>query len=88
MCAKRAGAGIVAGVLAGNHTRERLRNAGATHFIDEIAELPALLAGKDLEAQRAAQHGAAGRGVPGHVAAGRIPPQANAPRTAPAPRVP
>jgi phosphonatase-like hydrolase len=88
MCAKRAGAGIVAGVLSGGHTRARLRSAGATHFIDEISELPALLAGKDLEAHRAAQHGAAGRGGLGHGASGRIPPQANAPRTAPAPRVP
>jgi phosphonatase-like hydrolase len=63
MCGKRAGAGIVAGVLTGGHTRDRLRSAGATHLISEIAELPALLA-RD------------------------VPPQANAPRAAPAPRVP
>jgi phosphoglycolate phosphatase-like HAD superfamily hydrolase len=43
-CARRAGARIVAGVLTGGHTRERLRAAGATHFITDISEFPALLA--------------------------------------------
>ena len=43
-CARRAGARIVAGVLTGGHTRERLSSAGATHFITGIAEFPALLA--------------------------------------------
>jgi phosphoglycolate phosphatase len=42
-CGKRAGAGIVAGVLTGGHTSDRLRTAGATHLIDGIAELPGLL---------------------------------------------
>jgi phosphoglycolate phosphatase-like HAD superfamily hydrolase len=45
MCGRRSGAGIVAGVLSGGHTRDRLRAAGATHLIGEFAELPALLAG-------------------------------------------
>jgi hypothetical protein len=49
-CARRAGAGIIAGVLAGGHTRDRLRSAGATHFISGMAELPALLAGENAEA--------------------------------------
>ena len=44
-CGKRAGARIVAGVLTGGHTRDRLREAGATHFITRITEFPALLAG-------------------------------------------
>jgi phosphoglycolate phosphatase len=74
MCGKRAGAGMLTGVLTGGHTRDRLRSAGATHFISEIAELPALLAGEDP--------------LPKRGAAGRVPPQANAPRDAPAPRVP
>jgi len=52
-CARRAGAGIVAGVLTGGHTRDRLRSAGATHFISEIAELPALLAGEGPSAGQA-----------------------------------
>jgi phosphonatase-like hydrolase len=42
-CGKRAGARIVAGVLTGGHTRDRLREAGATHFITRITEFPALL---------------------------------------------
>jgi phosphonatase-like hydrolase len=42
-CGKRAGAGIVAGVLTGGHTKDRLRTAGATHLIDGIAQLPSLL---------------------------------------------
>jgi phosphonatase-like hydrolase len=42
-CAKRAGAGIIAGVLTGGHTGDRLRTAGATHLIDGIAQLPGLL---------------------------------------------
>ena len=42
-CGKRAGAGVVAGVLTGGHTGDRLRIAGATHLIDGIAQLPGLL---------------------------------------------
>ena len=69
LCGKRAGAGLIAGVLAGGHTRDRLQSAGATHFIGEIAELPALLAGKNPDPQEAtepgaARHGAAGPGYP------------------------
>jgi phosphoglycolate phosphatase-like HAD superfamily hydrolase len=40
----RAGAGIVAGVRTGPHTPARMRQAGATHLIDSVAELPDLLA--------------------------------------------
>jgi hypothetical protein len=123
-CARRAGAGIIAGVLAGGHTRDRLRSAGATHFISGMAELPALLAGEgpeagaredpeplkaaeDPEARKDAERGAttrgAGKAETGHGAAGssatrrapgergvawRVPPQASASRTAPAPQVP
>jgi phosphoglycolate phosphatase len=39
----RAGAGTVAGVLSGAHSRDRLRRAGATHLIASIADLPAVL---------------------------------------------
>ena len=41
LCGKRAGARIVAGVLTGGHTRDRLHRAGATHLLGSIAELPA-----------------------------------------------
>ena len=74
-CAKRAGAGIIAGVLTGGHTRGRLRSAGATHFISEIAELPALLTREDPEPRKATEHGATKRGARtaemGHGAADR-----------------
>ena len=65
LCGKRAGAGVIAGVLAGGHTRDRLRSAGATHFLSEITELPALLAGKDPEPQEAAEPGTASRDAAG-----------------------
>lgn len=41
---KRAGGRIVAGILTGGHTRDRLQSAGATHLLGGIAELPPLLA--------------------------------------------
>ncbi|MEU6117985.1 phosphonatase-like hydrolase [Streptomyces sp. NPDC047117] len=40
---RRAGAGIVAGVLTGAHDKEQLTTAGATHVLGSVAELPALL---------------------------------------------
>jgi len=42
-CGQRSGAGIVAGVLAAGHTSDRLRDAGATHLLDGIGQLPGLL---------------------------------------------
>jgi len=41
---RRAGAGVVAGVLTGTHTEERLRDAGAHHVLASIADLPDVLA--------------------------------------------
>jgi phosphoglycolate phosphatase len=38
-----AGALIVAGVLTGAHDRARLAEAGATHLLDSVAQLPTLL---------------------------------------------
>jgi phosphoglycolate phosphatase len=43
LAGRRAGAGIVAGVLAGTHSTDRLRRGGATHLIPSIAYLPELL---------------------------------------------
>lgn len=65
---RRAGAGIVAGVLGGVHSGDRLRRAGATHLIPGIAHLPELLipAGEgapDQALERAP--GQAPDGVPG-----------------------
>ncbi|MFD5700088.1 phosphonatase-like hydrolase [Streptomyces lasiicapitis] len=39
----RAGAGVVAGVLTGAHDAAALADAGATHVLGSVAELPALL---------------------------------------------
>ncbi|MER6429702.1 phosphonatase-like hydrolase [Streptomyces sp. NPDC059688] len=41
----RAGAGLVAGVRTGAHGDDAFRAAGATHVLDSVAALPALLAG-------------------------------------------
>lgn len=41
----RAGAGLVAGVRTGAHGDRELRAAGATHLLDSVAALPALLHG-------------------------------------------
>ena len=39
----RSGAGIVAGILTGPHTGDRLARAGATHLLPSIAEFPDLV---------------------------------------------
>ncbi len=59
-CGARAGAGLIAGVLTGPHSGDRLRRAGATHLIPSIAQLPELLMPAD----------AAGDPQPGPPAAG------------------
>ncbi|CAM5607278.1 HAD family hydrolase OS=Streptomyces tendae OX=1932 GN=GUR47_08200 PE=4 SV=1 [Streptomyces tendae] len=41
----RAGAGLVAGVRTGAHGDDAFRAAGATHVLDSVASLPALLRG-------------------------------------------
>ncbi|MFF8829772.1 phosphonatase-like hydrolase [Streptomyces sp. NPDC015131] len=43
----RAGARVVAGVLTGAHGADALREAGATHVLGSVAELPGLLARVD-----------------------------------------
>ncbi|GHE40720.1 phosphonatase-like hydrolase [Streptomyces vinaceus] len=45
LCGRRAGAGIVAGVLTGAHDRAALTEHGATHVLESIADLPAALLG-------------------------------------------
>jgi len=44
LAARRAGAGLVAGVLTGVHDAARLRRAGATHLLADIGDLPDLAA--------------------------------------------
>jgi hypothetical protein len=41
---RRAGASVVAGVLTGPHSAQRLRSAGATHVLRSVADLPGLVA--------------------------------------------
>ena len=40
---RSAGAGLVVGMLNGSRTAKALRNAGATHVLDDIADLPDLV---------------------------------------------
>jgi phosphoglycolate phosphatase len=44
LCARRAGARLVIGVLSDDHDGRRLRRAGATHLLADLGELPDLLA--------------------------------------------
>jgi phosphonatase-like hydrolase len=64
LCGKRSGAGIVAGVLTGIHTRDRLSRAGATHLLGSVAGLPDLLGAALGGAERSTAAAAAGR-LPG-----------------------
>jgi phosphoglycolate phosphatase len=47
LCGRRAGASVVAGILTGVHSQERLLKGGATHILDSIADLPTLLLGTE-----------------------------------------
>jgi phosphoglycolate phosphatase len=44
---RRSGASIVAGILTGPHSAQRLRSAGATDILDSIADLPRLVRAAD-----------------------------------------
>ena len=72
LCGRRAGAGIVAGILTGGHTRDRLHRAGATHLLGSFAELPGVLAaegaGVIIDPALGAGAGVAGAEVPGAAA--------------------
>jgi phosphoglycolate phosphatase len=46
LCARRAGARLIVGVLSGVHDGSRLRRAGATHLLADIGELPDLVASR------------------------------------------
>ncbi len=51
LAARRAGARIIVGVLSGVHDATRLRRAGATHLVEDMAELPDLVASGDVLAR-------------------------------------
>jgi phosphoglycolate phosphatase len=92
LCGKRSGAGLVAGVLAGSHTADRLRTAGATHLIDGIAQLPGLVLESSTAGAAGSQAEAPTLGAsaePAHGAsAGPSPGVADAPPSAPPPSAP
>ena len=80
-CGGRSGAGVVAGVLTGGHTSDRLRAAGATHLVDGIAEVPGLLLERSgATGQAAPAGGALAASAPG---APVVPAPAQAPSAAP-----
>ncbi|MFI7105507.1 HAD-IA family hydrolase [Nonomuraea sp. NPDC050227] len=54
LCGRRAGASVVAGVMTGVHSRERLLKGGATHILDSIADFPGLVLSDDLGTTRVA----------------------------------
>ena len=62
-CGRRAGAGMVVAVLTGTHPAARLRQAGATHVLASVADLPSILAGA-AEPGLAASHVTAPRQAP------------------------
>jgi phosphoglycolate phosphatase len=43
LCARRAGARVIVGMLSGVHDASRLRRAGVTHLLADIGELPDLV---------------------------------------------
>lgn len=57
---RRAGASTVVGVLSGVHSRERLLEAGATHLLDGISDLPDLLLGEGRGASETLTEGGSG----------------------------
>jgi phosphonatase-like hydrolase len=51
LAAQRAGAGMIVGVMSGVHDASRLRRAGTTHLLSDLAELPDLAASGELLAR-------------------------------------
>lgn len=51
---RRSGAAVVAGLMHGVHSRERLLKGGATHILDSLADLPGLIMTEELSAQQVA----------------------------------
>nr|BFE85018.1 hypothetical protein GCM10020093_076190 [Planobispora longispora] len=48
LAGRRAGASVVAGIMTGVHSKDRLIKGGATHIVESIADLPGLVLGVDL----------------------------------------
>lgn len=45
LAGRRAGASVIAGLMTGVHSRDRLLKGGATHILDSLAEFPELVLG-------------------------------------------
>ncbi|MFK4036458.1 HAD-IA family hydrolase [Nonomuraea wenchangensis] len=54
LCGRRAGASVVAGLMTGVHSRERLLKGGATHILDSIVDFPGLILSDTLGATQVA----------------------------------
>ncbi|MEU6790669.1 HAD hydrolase-like protein [Nonomuraea wenchangensis] len=54
LCGRRAGASVVAGLMTGVHSRERLLKGGATHILDSIVDFPDLILSDTLGATQVA----------------------------------
>ena len=65
---RRSGATIVAGVLTGPHSAQRLRSAGASHILKSIADVPGIVQAGDVagrpDGPSASDNGDAGRAKP------------------------
>ena len=59
LAGRRAGAGLVAGVLTGPHPMARLRSAGAAQVLDSVADVPAMVAAWGARSLGAAEGGPA-----------------------------
>ncbi|GAA4684052.1 phosphonatase-like hydrolase [Streptomyces youssoufiensis] len=57
---RRSGASLVAGVLTGAHDARQLRAAGATHVLDSVAALPALITAYEADSGAGTDAGSAG----------------------------
>lgn len=82
LCGRRAGASVVAGILTGGHTRDRLQRAGATHLLGSIAELPPVIDAATREADSA---GEGAEGSSEGIVAGSVPGAAPSPGAVPSP---
>ena len=81
---RRAGAGIVAGVLTGPHPAARLRAAGATDILRTIADLPELiLSAVTMDADTAEAPRNGGAGIGGGSSAGTAAASLNVPAQVP-----
>jgi len=59
-----AGAGLIVGVLTGIHSEAALVDAGSTHVIESVADLPSVVVASRFEHASANQHASLGQHEP------------------------